>query len=340
MMQNRKNTIGLVSVIIPIYNVEKYLNRCIDSLIEQTYSDLEIILVDDGSTDTCGEICDEYTKIDKRVKTLHKKNGGLSDARNLGLDSAKGDYIHFVDSDDFVAVDAIELLACSIYDYGADIATFSHVKYYREDANIHDYDTLSNKQSSLSRIDALSSLLYQNNITNSACMKLYKRKLFDTNIRFPVGMMCEDLAITYRLFSEAEKVVINTASKYFYYQREGSTMRSKFKINRMDGLYHANDQLKFINSKHPELNLAAQSRLFAEAIYILIEMPFYSKIYRKEHTSLSYVIHKYKKNILLDKKSSKFIRLGAFLSFLGLTPMLIFYKSRKMLVSYIRYVVN
>ena len=166
----------LISVIVPVYKVEKYLEKCIESVLKQTYTNLQIILVDDGSPDNCGKICDEYAKKDSRIEVIHKINGGLSDARNVGINRANGRYIGFVDSDDYIKEDMYEKLINLIKEYDADISicnlydVIDGKEYVRnKDNGIHEY----------SRIDILKEILLDKNIQSYAWNKLYKKELFD-----------------------------------------------------------------------------------------------------------------------------------------------------------------
>lgn len=329
MKTNVKNK-GLVSVIIPVYNVENYLKRCIDSVLRQTYENLDIILVDDGSTDQSGTICDNYTKSDSRVRVLHKDNGGQSDARNAGIEIAKGEYLYFVDSDDFITDDSIDFLHNSLLVHDADIATHGYVIYYGEDTAIESNKLVDNVQLVLSKDDALEKLMYEKYVTTSACMKLYKRELFGKIIRFPSGKLYEDLAIVYRLFSKARTIVLNTTPKYYYYERSGSTTQSNFSLSRMDGLEIAEDQLNYICTNHPALIPAAQYRLFAEAVYIAMKIPMCDNLYNDARNTTFQVIKKYRKCVLLNRSGRGSIRQRALIAFLGVRTMVLFFRVRSL----------
>lgn len=223
----------VISVIVPIYKVEKYLTKCIDSILGQTYDQLEIILVDDGSPDNCGKICDIYKKNDSRIKVIHKRNGGLSDARNAGMQIATGNYIGFVDGDDYIAPDMYEHLYSVMKKNNADVGVCNacivsedRVAMYTED---NSPIVLRGKQSIFSMIcDRL--------FTVNSWNKLYKRYVFD-GIEFPVGKLYEDLATTYKVLDRANIVVVSKAQKYAYVQREGSIMNqngSKIKRDKID----------------------------------------------------------------------------------------------------------
>ncbi len=212
---------SLITVIIPVYNVEKYLPRCLDSVIHQSYKNLEIILVDDGSTDSSGAICDQYALRDNRIKVLHKSNGGLSSARNAGLHQAHGDYISFVDSDDFIALEFIERLLRLITNNTADIAFCNYSLYCTLEPQVH--TNPSGKSTLYVGRKAIMSNFYNHNcgVSVMAWGKLYKRELFG-KIRFPEGRIYEDEATTYLVFYLAKKVVYLKAPLYFYYRRPDS----------------------------------------------------------------------------------------------------------------------
>lgn len=209
----------LVSIIVPIYNVEKYLRECVDSIIGQTYTNLEIILVDDGSPDRCPEICDEYAKQDNRIKVIHKPNGGLSDARNAGIEIAKGEYLSFVDSDDVIHCQMIEVLMKPILeDDNIKISACGNVKF-------QDGETIT-----ISKIDVINlhseTFDYRTmclKCTNTAWGKIYSKNLFD-DIKYPVGRLHEDEFTTYKICYNAKTIAYLECLLYFYRQRQGSIM--------------------------------------------------------------------------------------------------------------------
>ncbi len=200
---------GLISVIVPVYKVENYIHECVDSIIAQTYTNLEIILVDDGSPDNCSKICDEYAEKDSRVKVIHQENGGLSAARNAGLDIATGDYIGYVDSDDYIELNMYEELYEAIKEYNSDLSICGVKKFELENR----LEVYGNK--SLTKNEFLKELLSEN-VKSYVCNKLYKKSLFD-NIRFPEGELFEDLKIMHLI---AEKTtVVGFIDKTFYNYR-------------------------------------------------------------------------------------------------------------------------
>lgn len=216
----------LISVIIPVYNVEKYLIRCVDSVVNQTYKNLEIILVNDGSTDSSGILCDELAKNDARIKVIHKENGGLSDARNIGQQESKGVYIIFVDSDDYVHVDMINSLYEQITNENADVSICGVMNVYSNSQNPQCADT--ELYFTCEKKEFLKEYLIGERIPGSICNKLLKRSVAN-KLKFPVGKIYEDAFYHYDLISVAEKFVVNTKPYYYYYHRGGSITTKPFK---------------------------------------------------------------------------------------------------------------
>ena len=223
----------LISVIVPIYNVEKYLARCVDSIVNQTYKNLEIILVDDGSPDRCPQMCDDYAKKDSRIKVVHKKNGGLSDARNAGLAVATGEYISFIDSDDYVSDDFFECLLDVMNKENSDIAECSVVKFYEDNRFDEFSDDLSVK--TYDTQDAMSALIAENQFHQHVWNKLYKTELVK-DIPYAVGKLNEDEFWTYQVFGRANKVSKLNKTMYYYFQRNSSIMGVGYNIRRLDAL--------------------------------------------------------------------------------------------------------
>ena len=203
-----------ISVIVPVYNVEQYLERCVDSIINQTYKNLEIILVNDGSTDNSGQLCDELAKKDDRIRVIHKKNGGLSAARNTGISNAEGEYVYFPDSDDWIEPDTFLALAEALESQEFDIISFNRefVKG-EEDAIVSEPEVTQVFEGK----DAFMQMLKHSYITGFANDKVYRKSLFsDHNIQFPIGKYYEDLGTNYKLFLSAKKVYA-TNQKYYHY---------------------------------------------------------------------------------------------------------------------------
>lgn len=225
----------LISIIVPIYKVEKYLNGCIESILNQTYKNLEIILVDDGSPDRCAEICDEWALKDKRIHVIHKSNGGLSDARNVGLSFANGKYIAFIDSDDTVSIHFIEILYKILYETNSDIVQCDYKKMDSQYIIDESFD-VKHEVIQFNRHDALMALINERPLNQVVWNKLYKRELFE-NIKFDIGKLNEDDYFTYRIFSKCERVSYVNIKLYYYLVRKTSIMGNDYSLKRLDGLY-------------------------------------------------------------------------------------------------------
>lgn len=211
----------LISVIIPVYNVELYLSDCLNSVLAQTYKNMEIILIDDGSTDNSGNLCDCFKKNDKRIKVVHKRNGGLSDARNVGLENANGKYVCFIDSDDIVKNDYISSMKKYI-SKTVKISSCGYCRYINGQKIKINYDKINKYYEGIEAQKYLNIIGYFN---VSVCNKLFDMELFD-NIRFPYGKKSEDWFVMYRLIEEAGGIYYNSDIKYYYRQRIGSITKS------------------------------------------------------------------------------------------------------------------
>lgn len=235
-----------ISIIVPIYKVEKYLEKCIDSILEQTFTDFELILVDDGSPDKCGKICDEYELKDNRIKVIHKKNGGLSDARNSGIKIAKGEYLGFIDSDDWINREMYEILYMNAIKYKADIAVcdFRDVQeeyIVKEKLNlVYDIELLSN-------IETLNKLYTTKTTFVIACNKIYKKELFN-NLEYRVGRIYEDEFIIHELIYKSKKVIYINAKLYFYLKRPDSIVGASFTAKKLDKLDARKERIEFFRT--------------------------------------------------------------------------------------------
>lgn len=271
-MLNNKIKPPLISVIVPIYKVEKYLGNCIKSIQNQSYKNLEIILVDDGSPDSCPALCDKFAKVDERIKVIHKINGGLSDARNVGIDVATGDYITFVDSDDFLLENVIETLYCLSDKYNADFVMCK--KMDCGDDDVIGTIVPPNDSSNIEVFEGhekMVAYLETNQIETTAWKKLYKRYLFD-NLRFPKGKLHEDAFTTYKLVDIASKIVVTDKVGYVYRNNPRSIMNSGFSLKRLHSIEAKQEQLKFIEKKYPELRKFACAEVIYACNFCLKEM--------------------------------------------------------------------
>ena len=240
----------LISVIVPIYNVEKYIRKCVDSILKQTYKNIEVILVDDGSKDECGKIIDEYKKIDGRIKVIHKKNGGLSDARNCGMQYATGKFLLFIDSDDWIDREMVKKLYDNIKKYNADISICEFIEEDEEGKELSKkkYDE---KILLFTSKEAIKELIVQKNITNHAWNKLYKKEIFD-NIEYPKGQLMEDVSTTYKLIENSKQIVYQNIALYHYIQRNKSILGNitPKRINDQEKAFF--ERNKYLEKKYPE----------------------------------------------------------------------------------------
>ena len=307
----------LISIIVPCYKVEKYLPKCIDSIINQSYKNLEIFLVDDGSPDNTGQICDDYAVKDNRVKVIHKTNGGLSDARNAAINAAIGDYILFIDSDDIVAENHVEHLYNMIRKTNSDIAIDIIQPFYEGSEPI--IDTLQGKQEAVYNADEiLKKMFYQKELDTSAYVKLFKSNLFK-DIRFPKGWLYEDLATIYRLIQRSKKIVFSNYKSYYYLIRNNSIEGKPFHPQKFESCINVINQLESDSKDMShEVKRALDSRITSLAFHILIEIPAKNKYYRNK---LFDIIKKKRKNVLFDKNARTKTRVACLLSYWGLWPI-------------------
>ena len=240
----------LISVIVPIYKVEKYLNRCIESIVNQTYSNLEIILVDDGSPDNCPQMCDEWAVKDSRIKVIHKENGGLSDARNSGMNLATGDVISFIDSDDWIDLKAFEVMLNVMQKKNSDIIS-GGVKWVNENgellrkASVETYEILNTN-------DAMKELLHDGKLKQHVWNKLYRRKVIE-NIPFEKGKYHEDVFWSYQVIGQSKNISVIPDSFYNYFQRSDSIMGERYSLKRLDALDAMQLRCEYIKIHFPDL---------------------------------------------------------------------------------------
>ena len=247
-MESPTNNQPLISIIVPIYNVEQYLNRSIESLLKQTYTNLEILLIDDGSTDQSSIICDNYASCDSRVKVFHKKNGGLSDARNMALDHMTGTYVTFVDSDDYVAPDMIEKFWCAIIENEVEMVTSG---MYLIDSNEVIFDTQGiQAKRIISGEEAAKDIMCDLYPKKFATGKIYLSSLF-SDIRFPKGRLYEDTAVTYRIAAKCQRVCYLPDNLYYYEIGRPGNITSELQTAKavksyLDGIVNCHERLDFI----------------------------------------------------------------------------------------------
>lgn len=264
-----------ITVIVPIYNAEEYLKRCIDSILSQTYEKLEIILVNDGSTDNSGEICDEYQLQDERIKVIHKSNGGQSSARNRGIDIATGEYVAFVDSDDWIVDDIYEHSIKLIEKYNGDIVDF---KVEFTNGKIKEEVDKKCSINIFEEKEILRNYLYKGQVENapfSPCRKLYKKALFD-NIRFPEGKINEDIATNYKILTKCKKLISTDKVGYYYFQSDNSTTRNGLSSRDFD-LLDACEELKLLtqDEEYKDIKYLSEIKYARSYFSLLAKIAFY-----------------------------------------------------------------
>ena len=287
-----------ISVIVAAYNIEKYIERCIDSLRNQTYEKMEIILIDDGSVDSTGYLCDMAAQCDKRISCIHKENGGLSSARNTGIKKASGNYITFVDGDDWVEKEYIETLYKNLTGEGADLSILGY-------AMIWENGSLLNKTSAtdylvLNKHDAIHELFVQKKITCMSWTKLYKRELFN-DIVFPEGELFEDTAIALDIFKKCDKVVYSGKPYYYYFQRKGSIVNSRFRPEKMSLLTYCEKMISYSENLGGEFDYEVHSYFFSSAMMLLFQIYGSEEDFHNEKKVIIDKIRKRRRFILLNK---------------------------------------
>lgn len=284
-----------VSIIVPAYKVENYLHKCIDSILAQTLSDFELILVNDGSPDNCGEICDEYAIKDSRVRVIHKENGGLATARNAGINIAKGEYIGFVDSDDWIEPNMYELLYGLCVENECEIANCSSIIYFKD-------RTVKNGSHSLiihNRQEAMKAMLEGQLYDEVVWTKLFKRSLFGET-RFKEGAVYEDTDFTYKLIHKSNKVGSIGAPMYHYIKRDNSTMDQAIKNIRIDSVVIYDQMYKFMEKNYPELLGLVTYKLANCAMVILnlISKHPNFKDFKKQYYQVAAILNNYYGNVI------------------------------------------
>lgn len=306
----------LVSVIIPVYHVEACLPRCIESLLNQTYRKLEIILVDDGSPDNCPKICDSYAQQDARIKVIHQENGGIANARNVGLTASTGEYLTYVDSDDWVEPIYVEKLLHLLKKYNADMATCHELWTDDTEATIkHTHEVIkvyNTKQ-------AMETLLYQQDFDAAPHGKLYRTHICKRH-QYPSGMLFEDLGNTYKIVADCGKVVCSDQQYYFYFQSTNSITRSTFDQRRLAVVTLIDEQFDFVMKYFPSLAKAVCARKFGVYCYILRQLPKGQEWDALRNRLWSFV-RDYRVKMMLDSKARLKNRLAAVCACFGLKVM-------------------
>lgn len=314
---------GLVSVIVPIYNTEKYLNRCIESIVGQTYCNLEILLIDDGSTDNCPRICDTWAEKDCRIKVVHQTNAGQSSARNVGLDIARGEYILFVDSDDYISEDHINCLHDLVAMLNVDIAA-CELLCIDDEGQIFNAPYNDGEIEVLDTASALSELLEGKLLSHGPMAKLYDRKLF-AHVRYPVGKIYEDMGTTYRTVLMCNKVAVLRQASYYYVYRYNSTLHCKFTAKEMDALQMEDMMREDILKHYPHLEEKVNCHSFA--IYTNLLEKIDKRKNRECYTEIQKRIAQLRSKVIFNNRSARIKhRIFAMIACLGTDMLYAFIK--------------
>lgn len=303
----------LITIIVPVYKVEKYIDECISSILNQTYSNIEVILIDDGSPDNCSKICDEYASKDNRIKVFHKKNGGVSDARNYGIEYATGEYLMFIDSDDYIESDMVEILYKNLIKYKASISTCGYQIIKNNQVHISKKSNQLKNCVQERKEDKVRELLLEKTTGNYVWNKLYKKSLFK-NIKYKKAIKFEDIEIMYRLFIKADRIVFTTYNGYYYRKREKSIMNTLDEQAVLDLQKVTNERYNYIKnniSSLQEENIARKCYTIYR-YHILLSREKNKKIYfskemQEERKFFNDNYNVFKKKILNLKDYEKFL---------------------------------
>lgn len=306
---------SLVSIIVPVYKVEPYLRECLDSIICQTYTNLEIILVDDGSPDRCGEICEDYARKDSRITVYHKENGGLSDARNYGIDRCNGEYITFIDSDDIIRSNYVATLIGLIQEHDTDAAVCG-VSRFTSIPEGQGIDSVFPQNDTRIRVlsshDMLEGILYQD-FGTGCTYTVYTRRIF-ADIRFPKGLLYEDLYVTHKVHLLCKSVASTSEYLYGYRYNFSSIIQNRYSPRMLDCITVSRKLYGDVCEEVPDLATAAASRAFAVNRMVYLKIPFGM---REERLKVWDEMKKYRRVIVSDSKARKIERLAALISYMG-----------------------
>lgn len=303
----------MISVLVPVYNVEKYLPRCLDSILHQTYTDYEILLVDDGSTDQSGALCDQYALKYSCIRVIHQKNAGVAEVRNVSLAHARGEYITFVDSDDAIEKTYLEFLLRDLETSGADVSVCSWSEISDDGARRE--LTWDHKEDGFQiwiTEQAVKALLYQKGIDNNTWGKLYTRSVLD-GIVFPKGKLYEDIAVTYQVLLKAKRVCYRPEPLYLYTTNTTGISQSAFSPRRMDLIDMAEGMYRDIERRFPGYLRAAKARLMRVYIHVYMQIP--GKDEYAVHLKRVYEgIRKLCPSVVRDPEAKRGTRLAAFIA--------------------------
>lgn len=305
----------LISVIVPLYNVELYIGKCVTSILEQTYCDWELILINDGSQDDSGKICDEYAKQDSRIKVIHQKNQGVSVARNIGIESSLGDYITFLDADDYISERYFEHMLNCMKVFSVDVVVANMCEVAISGVIVGYQNKIAQEEVIASNV-AMARCLYERQLSPSVCGKMFKRDIWK-NEKFPENcVLAEDIWALYNVLRVAKNVALCNKAVYYVYLRGGSAQRSVFSPHKMAALDVCE---KIVEDSYSNLQMeiykAATAKLVAVSFQILLQLSTETpKIY---HERCWNRIKKDRYTVILDTKVKNKTRVACFLSFFG-----------------------
>lgn len=309
-----KNNRQLISILIPMYNVDKYISKCIESVLNQTYDNIEIILINDGSTDKTYDICKEYQLKDPRIVLVNNINEGVAKARNVAITKASGDYLMFVDADDYILPDCVDYMYGLIIKFNADISVCNYEIIYE---NTQNYAMLNEEEKIMefNQYEALENLLYQKELDVSPWGKLYKKEVF-FDVEYPNGFIYEDFGTFYKNIFKSQKIVYSSKKKYNYLIRKTSTTGRKFSNKDFDMISLSRKMEEEILSKYPSLRNAINSRLINMYFYYIRRID--KKTYKKEYKWIKNKIKELRVLVNKDKKIKLKVKIGILISYINI----------------------
>lgn len=309
---------ALVSVIVPCYKVEKYLPKCIDSILGQTYHNLEIWLVDDGSPDRSGIICDEYAAKDERIKVIHKENAGLSDARNVAIDKATGEWVTFVDSDDYIAENYVEELYSLVKRFNCQVGIVLPCLF--KEGEIPNPSVGAIKEEKMEPIYAVEQMFYQEKFDTNAWAKLYHRQLFEKGIRYPKGLLFEDLPTTYLLLLNSDGVAFMNKQLYYYLLRP-SSIEGSYSPKKIQSALALTNMMDANMEILKPVEKAFRCRKLSFYFHILLSMP----VNEINANILWSYIKENRWSVICDSHARKKSRIASLVSYTGMRMTKLFF---------------
>lgn len=308
----------LISVMVPVYNVEPYLKECLDSIISQDYVNIEILLVNDGSSDKSGDICDAFSKKDKRIKVIHNPNYGVAKTRNILIDNALGEYLVFVDSDDILAKNHISVLYCLIqkYDCKISVGVLKTFKSFPNTKEWHNYEEFCMEPQ-----EAVKQMNYQRKFDTWPVCKLYHKSLFDNGLRYTDGKIFEDLILTWQILLQSDKVAYCNKVIYYYRLWGNSIEGAKFSNKKMDGALEVINTFKNNNDILRPIYKSYQCRMVCFACHLLLKMP---KDYPQKQV-IKDLLYDNRRAVLFDREARIKARFASLASYLGLSTLKAFF---------------